>query len=71
MFNYISELESYTIDPAETVTIEVEGHDLESLLFNFMDEMLMAFCIDKMVCKQVKITEFDLENFKIKAQGYV
>lgn len=88
MFNYISELEPYSIDEAATQEIEVSGesrsliripspftngthpgHDMESLLYEFLNEMLMLFCIDKLVCKEVKILEFDREAFRIKAQG--
>lgn len=42
---------------------------MESLLYEFLNEMLMLFCIDKLVCKEVKILEFDRAAFRIKAQG--
>jgi len=69
MFNYISELKYVDINEADSTIIEVEGHDLESLLYSFMNEFLMAFCIDKIVCKKITILHFDKENFKIKAKG--
>jgi hypothetical protein len=47
------------------------GHDNESLLFSYMDEFLFIFSTEFFVCKEVEITEFDLENFKIHAIGYV
>lgn len=47
----------------------MSGHDLDSLLFAFMDEFLFQFCVDGFVAKSVKITRMDLENFSITAQG--
>ena len=38
-------------------------------MYEFLNEMLMLFCIDKLVCKEVKILEFDRAAFRIKAQG--
>lgn len=42
---------------------------MESLLYEFLTEMLMLFCIDKIICKEVKIVELDKTNFRIKALG--
>lgn len=50
--------------------IEAEGHDLASLLYSFMDELLFQFNGDYFVCKRVEIVQFDRESFKIKAKGY-
>jgi len=69
MFNYITELKYTEINNDSDTIIEVEGHDLESLLYQFMNEFLMAFCIDKLVCKKITILDFDKEHFKIKAKG--
>jgi len=70
MFNYMVELDNVeidnNIDPRE---IEVEGHDLDSLLYNFMDEWLFVFSTEWLVCSEIQITQFDKENFKIKAIG--
>lgn len=41
------------------------GHDMMSLLFNFLDELLFAFCGDDFVCKDIKILSFDSDEFKI------
>ena len=37
MFNYMTDIGSVTVDPTKTRTVEAEGHDLQSLLFNYMD----------------------------------
>jgi len=70
MFNYMVELDKVEVDnsipPRE---IEAEGHDMDSLLFQFMDEFLFVFCTEWLVCTEITITEFDKENFKIKAHG--
>jgi len=70
MFNYMVELDSVTIDDQrEPRQIEAEGHDMDSLLYAFLDEWLFVFCTEWLVCTEIKITEFDRENFKIKAVG--
>ena len=47
------------------------GHDLLSLLYNLMNEFLFVFgSEDYLVCKEVSITEFDTQHFRIKARGY-
>lgn len=71
MFNYMTDADTIEIDESMTQTIEVEGHDLCSLLFAFMDEILFNFCADFFVVKECRITEFDMENFKIKAETWV
>mmetsp|Transcript_18840 Transcript_18840/g.31534 ORF Transcript_18840/g.31534 Transcript_18840/m.31534 type:complete len:279 (-) Transcript_18840:271-1107(-) len=58
MFNYMTDISLVQIDPDETVSIAVSGHDLESLLFNFMSEMLCKFSTDCFVTVQADITHF-------------
>lgn len=36
-----------------------------SLLYNFLDELLFAFCGDDFVCKDVKVVEFDEARLRI------
>lgn len=50
-------------------TYEAEGHDLQSLLFNFLDELLFGFATDFFVACQLRVTELDLAAFRIKAEG--
>eukprot|EP00286_Rhodomonas_abbreviata_P029790 CAMPEP_0181292630 /NCGR_PEP_ID=MMETSP1101-20121128/2615_1 /TAXON_ID=46948 /ORGANISM="Rhodomonas abbreviata, Strain Caron Lab Isolate" /LENGTH=220 /DNA_ID=CAMNT_0023397125 /DNA_START=316 /DNA_END=978 /DNA_ORIENTATION=- len=68
MFSYITEID--TVDTTSTNSVEVSGHDLDSLLYAFMDEFLFQFCVDGFVARRVTITEFDKEAFTIKAQGF-
>ncbi|PRW57244.1 archease-like [Chlorella sorokiniana] len=69
MFNYMTPLKGIGIDPALTRTYEAEGHDLQSLLFNFLDELLFAFATEFFVAKQLRITRFDRDNWRIMAEG--
>lgn len=60
------------IPPSASINIDIralKGHDLHSLLYSFMDEFLFNFSTEFIVSKEVEITEWDTENFKIKATG--
>ena len=46
------------------------GHDMHSLLFAYMDEMLFKFCADSFVFKSMKIINLDKVNFKLEAEGF-
>lgn len=50
-------------------TYEAEGHDLQSLIFNFLDELLFGFATDFFVAKQLRVTAFDREAWRITAEG--
>ncbi|XP_072042488.1 protein archease-like [Amphiura filiformis] len=69
MFAYMTDIRK--VEKLETQEIEAEGDDLKSLLFHFLDELLFLFSAEPFfIAREVKITEFDAENFKIKATGY-
>ncbi|XP_077972256.1 protein archease-like [Styela clava] len=69
MFNYMTDIDG--VCPESHREIEVEGEDLESLLYKFLDEFLfMMSCVPYYIPREVKITEFDEKEFKIKAVGY-
>lgn len=51
-------------------TFEAEGHDMQSLVFNFLDELLFIFSTELFTCKQLTITELDRDNWKVRAEGY-
>jgi SHS2 domain-containing protein len=69
----MTDLSTVVIDDSKTVFIEVKGHDMQSLLFAFMDEMLFRFCTEAFICAKIDIIKFDKEAFKIdfKAHGNV
>lgn len=71
MFGYMTELDSVEIK--ESKEIEAIGHDLESLLYHFLDELLFVFCCEPyLICSKVKITEFvaEGEEYRIKCKCY-
>ena len=59
MFGYMTELESVEHDRSLDAEIEVRGHDLLSLLFAFLDELLFRFSAEDHVCCDVRITSLD------------
>jgi len=69
MFNYITPLGGISIDSGLTRDIEAQGHDLHSLLYNFLDGLLSVFNTDLFVCRKVSITSFDRAQWKISAKG--
>ncbi|KAL5013602.1 hypothetical protein ScPMuIL_007872 [Solemya velum] len=70
MFGYMTT--NYdTVEMTETQEIEAEGDDMQSLLFHFLDEWLFMFSADPFfIPRIVEITDFDVENFRIKSKGY-
>lgn len=60
MFNYMTDLalvkeDEKDADGASGEEMEVKGHDMKSLLFNYMDEMLFRFCTDQFCVTRVKV----------------
>ena len=43
MFGLITDLDGVRIDPTQAREVVAEGHDLQSLLYNFLDEWLFQF----------------------------
>lgn len=71
MFGYMTEIESVEIK--QSAEIEASGHDLESLLFHFLDELLFLFsCEPFLICSKVVIEEFitEGEDCKIRCKCY-
>lgn len=69
MFNYMTDINS--VIPRESRTITAEGDDLESLLYKTLDEFLFLMSCDPyFIPREVKIVQFDHDNFKIKAVAY-
>ena len=65
MFNTITPLEG--ISEKEEFSLEAKGQDLESLLFNLMDEFLYWNDVEFLVPKKIKI-DLNLENFTASAK---
>jgi SHS2 domain-containing protein len=71
MFNYMTPLTGVDASSADaaTRTYAAEGHDLPSLLYKWLDELLFDFSSDFFVPIELKITKFDREEWKIEADG--
>eukprot|EP01136_Pigoraptor_vietnamica_P023584 Opistho-1_new@75830 len=69
MFDYMTDLDRVDIDESQTRTFEVEGHDLESLLYNFMDEFLYVFSTEFFVPREVHVDDIDTDAFRIRVTG--
>ena len=54
---------------AETRYYKSEAHDLPSLLYHWLDELLFDFSSDFFVAKTLEITLFDREGWKIEAEA--
>merc|ERR1711964_756018 len=75
LFGYMTENELKTVDinPADTQRFEATGHDLESLLFDFLDNLLSCMdgsLDDYIMMRDVQIFSFDAENFKTTFAAY-
>ena len=69
MFGYMTELDS--VDYRKSLEIVAKGHDVNSLLFHFLDELLVAFSIEEyLLFKDIAITDMDLDQWTITAVGY-
>ncbi|XP_008397707.1 PREDICTED: protein archease [Poecilia mexicana] len=69
MFGYMTDTE--TVEPIDTVEVESEGEDMESLLFHFLDDWLYKFCADLFfVPREIKVVSIDRMHFKIRSIGW-
>uniref|UniRef100_A0A3Q3CTD5 Protein archease n=1 Tax=Haplochromis burtoni TaxID=8153 RepID=A0A3Q3CTD5_HAPBU len=55
MFGYMTDTE--TVEPIDTVEVESEGEDMESLLFHFLDDWLYKFSADLFFIPRVSILD--------------
>ncbi|KAG2500215.1 hypothetical protein HYH03_001793 [Edaphochlamys debaryana] len=68
MFNYMSPLKR--VKPVESRTYRAEAHDLQSLLYAFLDELLFEFATEGyFLARELTITRFDREAWVIEAEG--
>lgn len=66
MYGYMTEIDKVEIK--EKRFIEVKEDDMQNFLFHFLDECLFLFCdLPFFIGRKVEITEFDKENFTLKA----
>ncbi len=69
MYGYMTELPS--VEVKQCYEIEASGHDLDSLLYGFLDELLFLFSAEPfLISKKLEITNFDLENWTINCRCY-
>jgi SHS2 domain-containing protein len=64
MFNAITPLEA--VEARVSRAFEVEGDDMGSMLFNFLDELLYINDVDLLVFSEIQLT-VDAEAFKLGA----
>lgn len=69
MFNYMTPLTGIAAEGAEHRTFSAEGHDLPSLLYHWLDELLFGFSTDFFVASSLHIVSFDREKWQIKAEA--
>jgi len=68
MFDYMTPLEDCVKEPLlRYKEIRVSGHDLDTLLFSFLDELLFVFHTEMLICNAVQICDFDRESWSIRA----
>ena len=64
MYDYMTD--RALVNPSQSRQFSVEGaHDISSLLFRFMDEMLFVFSADLFTVHDCKITSIDLVNWSL------
>ena len=62
MSHFMTQYDTINIDENLTHMIQVSAHDLESLLFKFMDEVLFQFSGENFICKSLTITLFHKQD---------
>lgn len=72
MFGYMTDITLVEVDdsinaPLGYYELQVKGHDMHSLLFAYMDELLYKFCTDGFVIKRVSITELKRNEVDFKS----
>jgi len=55
MYNYMTPISGVKVDDSTTRTFTAQGHDMESLLYNFLDELLFCFHTELFVACELKV----------------
>ena len=72
MMALITELETVDLAPpalAEVVEVVSTGHNLHSLLYNFLDEWLYKFNAELFVCRRISVGSIDRRNWRVVSRG--
>eukprot|EP00878_Enallax_costatus_P008424 GHUV01008805.1.p1 GENE.GHUV01008805.1~~GHUV01008805.1.p1 ORF type:complete len:228 (+),score=74.02 GHUV01008805.1:1157-1840(+) len=67
MFNYMTPVDALCVDDACTRDFSASGHDLHSLLFAYLDELLFVYSTEYIMMKHIHITTMDTEEHTITA----
>jgi SHS2 domain-containing protein len=69
MYNYMTPIKGIKMDESLSRTFHSKGHDLQSLLFNFLDELLFIFHTEFFVACELEVSMIDRKNWTIEAKG--
>ncbi|WIA39794.1 hypothetical protein OEZ86_005848 [Tetradesmus obliquus] len=69
MFNYMTPIDDLQVHQACSRDVSVSGHDLQSLLFAFLDELLFIYSTEYIMMKFIAVTSLDTEDFTVTATG--
>ncbi len=68
MFDYMTPLEDCARVPTTRFKeVRASGHDLDTLLFAFLDELLFTFHTEMLICTAVQVCEFNRDEWRIRA----
>ena len=69
MYGYMTDANTISIHRKKR--IEASGHDMDTLLYAFLNELLYQFSAeDNFIGKKIRIRSFDRENFSLTADVY-
>ena len=74
MFGYMTSLQSIEVDEHTSTevasNIVARGHDMNSLVYSFLDEWLFLFHDTGFIAREVEVFGFDRESFVIQSRGW-
>ena len=67
----ITELHTVDVRSRRSATrrVEASGHDMHSMLYNFLDEWLYQFNADLFACRRVKVLSIDRAAWRVTSLG--